>query len=64
MQLEKQMREASRMLEFEYAAVLRDRIVKLRGGESGKSPSAGKRTKKNASPFPEKKKRGRSKDAE
>jgi excinuclease ABC subunit B len=29
-QLEKQMREASRMLEFEYAAVLRDRIIKLR----------------------------------
>ncbi len=30
--LEKQMREASRMLEFEYAAVLRDRIIELRGG--------------------------------
>jgi excinuclease ABC subunit B len=30
--LEKQMREASAMLEFEYAAVLRDRIIKLRGG--------------------------------
>ncbi|MPM82473.1 UvrABC system protein B [bioreactor metagenome] len=28
--LEKQMREASKMLEFEYAAVLRDRIIKLR----------------------------------
>ncbi len=25
------MREASKMLEFEYAAVLRDRIIKLRG---------------------------------
>ncbi len=29
--LEKEMRKASRMLEFEYAAVLRDRIIKLRG---------------------------------
>ena len=28
--LEKQMQEASRMLEFEYAAVLRDRIIELR----------------------------------
>ena len=33
--LEKEMRQASRMLEFEYAAILRDRIIKLRG-ESGK----------------------------
>ncbi len=33
--LEKEMREASRMLEFEYAAILRDRIIKLRG-EDGK----------------------------
>jgi len=30
--LEKDMREASRMLEFEYAAILRDRIIELRGG--------------------------------
>ena len=29
--LEKAMREASRMLEFGYAAILRDRIIKLRG---------------------------------
>ncbi|MCL1829717.1 MAG: UvrB/UvrC motif-containing protein, partial [Oscillospiraceae bacterium] len=29
--LEKQMREAAKMLEFEYAAVLRDMIVKLKG---------------------------------
>ena len=29
--LEKQMKEASKMLEFEYAAVLRDRIIELRG---------------------------------
>ena len=29
--LEKAMREASKMLEFEYAAVLRDRIIELRG---------------------------------
>ena len=28
--LEKQMKEASKMLEFEYAAVLRDRIIELR----------------------------------
>ena len=31
--LEKEMRKASKMLEFEYAAVLRDRIIKLRGGK-------------------------------
>jgi len=29
--LEKQMKEAAKMLEFEYAAQLRDRIIKLRG---------------------------------
>ena len=29
--LEKEMREASKRLEFEYAAVLRDRIIELRG---------------------------------
>ena len=29
--LEKEMREASKVLEFEYAAVLRDRIIELRG---------------------------------
>ena len=29
--LEKEVREASKMLEFEYAAVLRDRIIELRG---------------------------------
>ena len=29
--LEKQMREAAKMLEFEYAAQLRDRLIKLRG---------------------------------
>ena len=34
--LEKQMREASKMLEFEYAAVLRDRIIALRGEEKKK----------------------------
>ena len=28
---EKEMREAAKMLEFEYAAILRDKIVKLRG---------------------------------
>ena len=31
--LEKQMKEAAKMLEFEYAAELRDRIIKLRGQE-------------------------------
>ena len=31
--LEKEMQKASRMLEFEYAAVLRDRIIELRGGK-------------------------------
>ena len=29
--LEKEMREASKRLEFEYAAVLRDRIIELKG---------------------------------
>ncbi len=29
--LEKEMKEASKMLEFEYAAVLRDKIIRLRG---------------------------------
>ena len=29
--LEKEMKEASQRLEFEYAAVLRDRIIELRG---------------------------------
>ena len=29
--VEKEMKEASKMLEFEYAAVLRDRIIELRG---------------------------------
>ncbi len=30
--LEKQMKEAARMMEYEYAAVLRDQIIELRGG--------------------------------
>ena len=29
--LEKQMKEAAKMMEYEYAAVLRDQIVELRG---------------------------------
>jgi excinuclease ABC subunit B len=29
--LEKEMKKASKMLEFEYAAVLRDQIIRLRG---------------------------------
>jgi len=36
-QLEKQMREAAKMLEFEYAAMLRDRIIELRGETENKS---------------------------
>ena len=32
--LEKEMKEASRRLEFEYAAVLRDQIIELRGKET------------------------------
>ena len=31
--LEKEMKEAAKMLEFEYAAVLRDRIIELQGGK-------------------------------
>ena len=31
--LEKKMKEAAKMLEFEYAAELRDRIIRLRGEE-------------------------------
>ena len=31
--LEKEMKEAAKMLEFEYAAILRDRIVELKGGK-------------------------------
>lgn len=31
LRLEKQMKEAARMMEYEYAAVLRDRIIELRG---------------------------------
>ena len=29
--LEKQMKEAARMMEYEYAAILRDQIIELRG---------------------------------
>ena len=31
--LEKEMREASKLLEFEYAAIIRDKIIKLRGDD-------------------------------
>ena len=31
--LEKEMRQAARMMEFEYAAVLRDQIIQLRGAK-------------------------------
>ena len=35
-QLEKQMREAARMMEYEYAAALRDQIIELRGLQNQK----------------------------
>jgi len=38
--LEGQMKEAAKMLEFEYAAELRDRIIRLRGEDTTKSVSA------------------------
>ncbi len=43
-QLEKQMREAARMMEYEYAAVLRDQIIQLRGADAkaGGASSAAK----------------------
>ncbi len=34
MRLEKQMKEAARMMEYEYAALLRDQIIELRGNNS------------------------------
>lgn len=37
--LEGQMKEAAKMLEFEYAAELRDRIIRLRGEDSTSAPS-------------------------
>jgi len=43
--LEKQMREAARMMEYEYAAVLRDQIIELRGIDQGKAPSAASKPK-------------------
>ena len=53
-ELEKQMREASKMLEFEYAALLRDRIIKLRGGVkmSGESAPTKDVTSKNRKKSP------------
>ena len=38
--LEAQMRDAAKMLEFEYAAGLRDRIIRLRGEDTEKASSA------------------------
>ncbi len=38
--LEKQMREAARMMEYEYAAALRDQIIELRGIDEGRQPAA------------------------
>ena len=32
--MEKEMKKASQMLEFEYAAILRDQIIELRGKET------------------------------
>ena len=34
--MEKEMKQAAKMMEFEYAAVLRDQIIKLRGSEKGR----------------------------
>ena len=34
--LEKEMKQAAKMMEFEYAAVLRDQIIKLRGSVKGR----------------------------
>jgi hypothetical protein len=56
--LEKDMREASKMLEFEYAAILRDRIILLRGekeapedkGPPPPPPPASRRPRSRAKP--------------
>ena len=40
--LEKEMQQASKMLEFEYAALLRDRIIELRGEEQKRIQSGGR----------------------
>ena len=34
--LEKEMKKAAQMMEFEYAAVLRDRIIELRGEKNAR----------------------------
>lgn len=39
--LEKEMQQASKMLEFEYAALLRDRIIELRGEEQRRTQNGG-----------------------
>ena len=41
--LEKEMKAAARMMEYEYAAVLRDRIMELRAAETPKSTPRGKK---------------------
>ena len=41
--LEKEMKKAAQMLEFEYAAVLRDQLIKLRGEASTTQKQEGKR---------------------
>ena len=41
--LEKEMKAAARMMEYEYAAVLRDRIMELRAAEAPKSSPRGKK---------------------
>jgi len=41
--LEKDMREAAKMLEYELAAVIRDRIIRLRGENAAEKPKRGKR---------------------
>ena len=41
--LEKEMKAAARMMEYEYAAILRDRIMELRAAETPKSSPRGKK---------------------
>ena len=46
--LEQEMKEASKLLEFEYAAVLRDRIIELRGGNSDRFQEKTRQDRKRA----------------
>ena len=51
--LEKQMKEAARMMEYEYAAVLRDQIIALRKTQPEKPPPARTRSGNRPSIFKE-----------